>query len=111
MEARTIGVIFFIIDLAIVSMLAWGADGTACLGIVIIISGLVIAGVQTGPATGMTGIRSGVNTAVISKTIVDADSKTRWRRKTYEEYRLAIILIVSGLMVFIISALIAYLAQ
>ena len=111
MEIRTIGAIFFIIDLAVISMLTWGADGTSCLGILIIVSGLVLAGVQTGPATGTSGIQSGVNTAVISKTIVDADSDTRWRGKSYEEYRLAIILIVGGLIVFIISALIAYLAQ
>ena len=87
-----------------------GSDMGACIGIFLIIGGAVMLGVQTGPATGMSGAQSGVNTAVISKTIVDADSDTRWRKKSEADYDIGFFLAIAGVVLLLISV-IAYLAQ
>lgn len=82
-----------------------GADAGACLGIFLIIGGAVMLGVQTGPATGMSGAQSGVNTAVISKTIVDADSDTRWRGKSEADYSMGLLMAVTGIILLVISVI------
>jgi hypothetical protein len=73
----------------------------------IIISGLVIAGIQTASAASSAGPRSVVNTAMISSEIVNEDSKVRWRPKTSDEYSLAWILVITGLVLFIILAIVS----
>ncbi len=98
----------FLIGLAIslMGLASVGADKTICLSIVIIVVGLLFLTFQTGPAAATTSIKSTQPTSMISSTVVNLDSKTRWRRKTLAEEELGLLLLIIG----IVSAVIAYLA-
>ncbi len=106
MDLVPVLLLLLVVSMGMVLMV--GSDVGACIGIFLIIGGAVMLGDQTGPATGMSGAQSGVNTAVISKTIVDADSDTRWRKKSEEDYSIGFVMAVGGAVLLMIS-IIAYL--
>jgi len=111
MERRQI--ILSIVLMALTGLVIYGLgwDIGTCFSMLIIISGLVIAGVRTGSAAGSSGLESTVNTALISPEIVKEDSKARWRPKTSDEYSLAIVLILTGTVLFVISATLSLLSR
>ena len=110
MERRQIILSIVLIALTGLVIYGLGWDIGTCFSMLIIISGLVIAGIQTASAASSVGPKSPVNTAMISPEIVREDSKARWRTKMPEEYSLALVLIVTGAVLFIISAMFSLLS-
>ena len=80
-----------------------GADASICVSMLIIIIALLFLFFQTGPAAAPTSARCGRPTALISSTVVNLDSKTRWRGKSFEEEELGLILLLIGIVDIAIS--------
>ena len=80
-----------------------GADASVCLSMAIIILSLLFLFFQTGPAAAATSAKGGRATALISSTVVNLDSKTRWRGKSLEEKELGLVLLIVGIVAIAIS--------
>ena len=86
-----------------------GADMSVCLSIVIIIVGLLFLFFQTGPASTSTSFKGTRPTVLISSTIVNMDSKSRWRGKSFEEEELGLLLLIIGIVAMAISLMASFL--
>lgn len=93
MDIWTVEILSLTAGIAIASILMDGVEGGVLAGTFIILAGLAIAGVPVLPRKKRSAVQEG------------GDSKTGEVSKNDEESRLAILLILSGLFILIVSAL------
>lgn len=94
--------------LSIAGIILLGTDNTICLSIFIILIGLLFLFFQTGPAAASSS-KGGPPTQMISNTVVNLDSRTRWRGKSIEEEKLGLLILIAGSVAAAISLIIFYL--
>ena len=95
MDCRTLWILSFTAGTSITALWRDGIVGAVCVGIWIITAGFLIAGIPALPKTGACSTQLRVN------------NKKVWRSKRDAESLLAIGLILGGLIIFVVSVLIA----
>ena len=99
MDIWTVEILSITTGIAIANILMDGVEGAALAGVFIIMAGLAIAGVPVFPRRKRSAAQE------------VEESKTGVMSKNDEESRLAILLILGGLLVLIVSALIVLVSQ
>ena len=82
------------------------ADGMMCFSILLMVVGILFLGFYTGPAAASAGWKSSYSPQQISETIVNLDSKARWRGKSSAEIQLGLIILVFALSASVVPLLV-----